>query len=234
MGAIAGLRSSPASSPHRCRPIPPTTLWQSSMSCHGRPSRPPSRCIPRSWIWTTSWRSKRLPKPSTPPTPAASESARSQLATFQTSVDKIAAAQYMGGRPDGLDALLTATSPQGAHRPDVDPAGDGHRDVVTDEELREVGTQAAVAEEASAKSAAEAKTAAEQAAAVRADLQSKQSQLQVQIAIVKAQYQALSPNQREALAAMPPAPPIPPPAPTATERPRDHRRTCAARRHSAR
>jgi hypothetical protein len=33
-----------------------------------------------------------------------------------------------------------------------------------------------------------AKTAAEQAAAVRADLQSKQSQLQVQIAIVKSQY----------------------------------------------
>ena len=54
--------------------------------------------------------------------------------------------------------------------------------------------------QASAKSAAEAKTAAEQAAAVRADLQSKQSQLQVQIAVVKSQYQALTPNQREALA----------------------------------
>ena len=63
--------------------------------------------------------------------------------------------------------------------------------------------QAELAEKASAASAAEAKTAAEQAAAVRADLQSKQSQLQVQIAIVKAQYEALTPNQREALAAMP-------------------------------
>jgi hypothetical protein len=44
---------------------------------------------------------------------AAAESAKSQLATFQSSVDKLAAAQYMGGRTDGLDAMLTATSPQG-------------------------------------------------------------------------------------------------------------------------
>ena len=44
---------------------------------------------------------------------AAVESSRSQLATFQSAVDKVAAAQYMGGRPDGLDAMLTATSPQG-------------------------------------------------------------------------------------------------------------------------
>ena len=144
---------------------------------------------------------------------SALESSRSQLATFQTSVNKIAAAQYMGGRPDGLDALLTATSPQGL----IDQMSI-QRVMATEmssqmKSFREVGTQAAVAEEASAKSAAEAKTAAEQAAAVRADLQSKQSQLQVQIAIVKAQYEALSPNQREALAAMPPAPPIPPPAP---------------------
>ena len=143
---------------------------------------------------------------------SALESSRSQLATFQTSVNKIAAAQYMGGRPDGLDALLTATSPQGL----IDQMSI-QRVMATEmssqmKSFREVGTQAAVAEEASAKSAAEAKTAAEQAAAVRADLQSKQSQLQTQIAIVKAQYEALSPNQRQALAAMPPAPPIPPPA----------------------
>jgi cell wall-associated NlpC family hydrolase len=141
------------------------------------------------------------------------ESARSQLATFQTAVNKVAAAQYMGGRPDGLDALLTATSPQGL----MDQMS-VQRVMAAEmssqmKSYREVGMQAAAAEEASAKSAAEAKTAAEQAAAVRADLQSKQSQLQVQIAIVKAQYEALSPNQREALAAMPPAPPIPPPAP---------------------
>jgi cell wall-associated NlpC family hydrolase len=143
---------------------------------------------------------------------AAAESAKSQLATFQTAVDKLAAAQYMGGRTDGLDAILTATSPQGL----IDQLA-VQRVMAAEmsaqmKSYRDIGRQAAVAEQASAKSAAEAKTAAEQAAAVRADLQSKQSQLQLQIAVVKSQYQALTPNQREALAAMPPAPPPPPPA----------------------
>ena len=77
---------------------------------------------------------------------------------------------------------------------------------------REIGQQAALAEEASAKSAADAKTAAEQAAAVRADLQSKQSKLQVQIAVVKSQYTgadpepARGPGRHAADAAAPPAP----------------------------
>ncbi|PRC43098.1 endopeptidase, partial [Mycobacterium sp. ITM-2017-0098] len=79
--------------------------------------------------------------------------------------------------------------------------------------FREAGRQAQVAEQASAASAADAKTAAEQAAAVRAELQAKQSQLQVQIAIVKAQYEALTPVQREALAAAPPPPPAAVPGP---------------------
>lgn len=144
---------------------------------------------------------------------AAVESAKSQLATFQSSVDKLAAAQYMGGRTDGLDAMLTATSPQGL----IDQLS--VQRVMASEmsaqmkSYREIGQQAALAEEASAKSAADAKTAAEQAAAVRADLQSKQSKLQIQIAVVKSQYEALTPNQREALAALPPIPP--PPAPDA-------------------
>jgi cell wall-associated NlpC family hydrolase len=148
---------------------------------------------------------------------AAVESAKSQLATFQSSVDKLAAAQYMGGRTDGLDAMLTATSPQGL----IDQLA--VQRVMASEmsaqmkSYRDIGRQAAVAEEASARSAADAKTAAEQAAAVRADLQSKQSKLQVQIAVVKSQYQALTPNQREALAALPPipAPPAPDAAPPA-------------------
>jgi cell wall-associated NlpC family hydrolase len=142
---------------------------------------------------------------------AAVDSSRAQLATFQTSVDKLAAAQYMGGRTDGLDAMLTATSPQGL----IDQLA-VQRVMAAEmsaqmKSYREIGQQAALAEEASAKSAAEAKTAAEQAAAVRADLQSKQSKLQLQIAVVKGQYQALTPNQREALAAMPPIPAPPPP-----------------------
>ena len=144
---------------------------------------------------------------------AAVESAKSQLATFQSSVDKLAAAQYMGGRTDGLDAMLTATSPQGL----IDQLA-VQRVMAAEmsaqmKSYRDIGRQAALAEEASAKSAADAKTAAEQAAAVRADLQSKQSKLQLQIAVVKSQYTALTPNQRQALAAMPPIPA--PPAPEA-------------------
>jgi len=144
---------------------------------------------------------------------AAVESTKSQLATFQSSVDKLAAAQYMGGRTDGIDAMLTATSPQGL----IDQLG-VQRVMAAEmsaqmKSYRDIGQQAALAEDASANSAAEAKTAAEQAAAVRADLQSKQSRLQLQIAVVKGQYLALTPNQREALAAMPPPPA--PPAPDA-------------------
>lgn len=142
------------------------------------------------------------------------ETAKTQLATFQTSVNKLAAAQYMGGRTDGLDAILTAPSPQGL----IDQLA-VQRVMATEmsaqmANFRSTGEKAALAEQVSAKSAADAKTAAEQAAAVRADLQSKQSRLQVQIAIVKSQYQALTPGQREALAVAPPAPPVPA-APTA-------------------
>jgi cell wall-associated NlpC family hydrolase len=142
---------------------------------------------------------------------AAVESAKAQLATFQGSVDKLAAAQYMGGRTDGLDAMLTATSPQGL----IDQLA--VQRVMASEmsaqmkSYRDIGQQAALAEQASAKSAADAKTAAEQAAAVRADLQSKQSKLQVQIAVVKSQYEVLTPAQRDALAALPPIPAPPPP-----------------------
>jgi cell wall-associated NlpC family hydrolase len=137
---------------------------------------------------------------------AAVDSAKAQLATFQSSVNRVAAAQYMGGRTDGLDAMLTASSPQGL----IDQLA-VQRVMATEmsvqmRNFQTTSAQAASAETASAKSAADAKTAAEQAAAVRADLQSKQSKLQVQIAVVKSQYTALTPAQREALAALPPAP----------------------------
>ncbi|MGV0814629.1 peptidoglycan hydrolase RipC [Mycolicibacterium boenickei] len=142
---------------------------------------------------------------------AAVSDAKSQLATFQLSVNKVAAAQYMGGRTSGVDAILTATSPQQL----IEQLA-VQRVMATEmsaqmKNFRSVGQKAAIAEQESAKSAAEAKTAAEQAAAVRADLQSKQSQLQVQIAIVKSQYQSLTPGQREALTAIPPVPPVPAP-----------------------
>ncbi len=50
---------------------------------------------------------------------------------------------------------------------------------------------------------------------MRAELQRKQSQLQVQIAVVKSRYQLLTPNQRAALA----APAAPPPAVLASPEP---------------
>jgi peptidoglycan DL-endopeptidase CwlO len=147
---------------------------------------------------------------------AAADAAKSRLATFQAGIDKFAAAMYMGGRTDGMNAIFTAESPQqligklAVQR----VMSTAMRAQMAD--YRASREQAAEAEKASAKSAADAKTATEQAAAVRASLQSKQSQLQLQIAIVKSQYIALSPNQRTELAA---PGPVPPPAAMAAAAP---------------
>jgi peptidoglycan DL-endopeptidase CwlO len=147
---------------------------------------------------------------------AAADAAKTRLATFQAGIDKFAAAMYMGGRTDGLNAILTAGSPQQL----IDKLT--VQRVMSTAMLAQMANyrasreQAAQAEKASAKSAADAKTAAEQAAAVRASLQSKQSQLQLQISIVKSQYLALSPNQRTELAA---PGPVPPPAALAAAAP---------------
>ena len=83
-------------------------------------------------------------------------------------VNKLAAATYMGGRIDGMEAMLTAESPQGL----IDTMA-VQRVMATQmstqmASFRVAGDQAAKAEQASAKSAADAKSAAEQAAAVRA------------------------------------------------------------------
>jgi cell wall-associated NlpC family hydrolase len=133
--------------------------------------------------------------------------AKSRLATFQASVNRFAAAMYMGGRTDGMEAILTAGSPQ-----QLISKLAVQRVISTElatqmASYRAAGEAAAKAEQASTKSAADAKTAAEQAAAVRASLQSKQSRLQLQIAVVKSQYQSLTPEQRAALADPGPAPP---------------------------
>jgi len=149
---------------------------------------------------------------------AAADVAKSRLATFQAGVDKFAAATYMGGRTDGLTAIMTAESPQQligklAVQRVVSTAMLAQMAM-----YRATREQAAQAEKESEKSAADTKTAAEQAASVRASLQSKQSRLQLQIAIVKSQYLALSPNERTALAApgpVPPPPAAPAPAPEA-------------------
>jgi cell wall-associated NlpC family hydrolase len=144
---------------------------------------------------------------------AAIDAAKDQLATFQQAVDKVAASAYMGGRTSGFDAMLTADSPQRL----IDQLS-VQRVMATEmsaqmNNFRDATARATQVEAESAKSAADAKTAAEQASAVRADLQSKQSKLQVQIAVVKSQYTALTPAQRETLAAIPPPPPAPEDAP---------------------
>ena len=138
---------------------------------------------------------------------AAADTAKAQLATYQVSVDKFAAAMYMGGRMDGFNAILTAESPQGLIDKMAVQKVMSTEMTAQMQNYRRLSDETVKAEAASAKSAADAKTAAEQAAAVRADLQRKQSQLQVQIAIVKSRYQTLTPDQRTALAAPGPVPP---------------------------
>jgi peptidoglycan DL-endopeptidase CwlO len=147
---------------------------------------------------------------------AAADAAKSRLATFQAGVDKFAAAMYMGGRTDSMNAILTAESPQQLIGKLAVQRVMSTAMLAQMANYRATREQAAQAEKASAKSAADAKTAAEQAAAVRASLQSKQSQLQLQIGIVKSQYLALSPNQRTELAA---PGPVPPPAAMAAAAP---------------
>jgi peptidoglycan DL-endopeptidase CwlO len=138
---------------------------------------------------------------------AAADAAKAKLATFQTGVDRFAAAMYMGGRTDGMNAIMTAESPQQL----IGKLAVSR--VISTAMLQQMATyratreEAAKAEKDSAKSAADAKTAAEQAAGVRASLQSKQSRLQLQIGIVKSQYLALSPHERTELAAPGPPPP---------------------------
>ncbi len=136
---------------------------------------------------------------------AALTAARDRLVGYQGAVDRLAVSVYMGGQPDGLHAMLTARSPQGLIDTISVQRVMGIEMSAQMKNYRQLSDEAARIEAASATSAAEAKVAADQAAAVRAELQRKQSQLQVQIAAVKARYLMLSPDQRAALAA--PAPP---------------------------
>lgn len=137
---------------------------------------------------------------------AALDAARAHLETYQTAVNKLAAAVYMGGRTDGLNAILTATSPQNLIDKMAVQRVMGIEMAEQMQGYRQVSEEAVTVEAASAQSAAEAKAAADEAAAVRAELQRKQSELQVQIAAVKARYAMLTPLQQAVLAA-PAAPP---------------------------
>ena len=87
--------------------------------------------------------------------------AQTQLSSFQTSVDKVAAATYMG-RTDGMAAILTAESPRGL----IDKLA--MRRVMATQmsaqmtNYRRLAGAANTAQATAAKSAADAKTAAEQ------------------------------------------------------------------------
>jgi cell wall-associated NlpC family hydrolase len=138
---------------------------------------------------------------------ASLDAAKIQLVSYQGAVDKLAASVYMGGRTDGLNAILTAASPQGLIDMMAVQRVMGVEMAAQMQSFRRINEEAVRIEAASAASAAAAEVAADEAAAVRADLQRKQSQLQIQIAVVKSRYLTLTPGQRAALAEPAPLPP---------------------------
>ncbi|MBI3692224.1 MAG: C40 family peptidase, partial [Mycolicibacterium aromaticivorans] len=114
-----------------------------------------------------------------------------------------------GGRTDEFTAVLTAGSPQQL----IDQlALQWTMSTEMSDQMRafqKANDRAVLSAQTSATSAAAARTAAEQAATVRAELQSKQSDLRRQVVAVQTQYDALTPDQRIALA----DPGLPPPLP---------------------
>ena len=130
---------------------------------------------------------------------AALDAAKTQLAPYQGAVDNLAATVYMGGRTDGMNAMLTASSPQrfidrlAVQRVMATQMSDALLS------FRRVEQAAQAAETSSAKSAADAKAAADAATALRADLQKRQTELQSQVAAVKVSYGMLSPAQQALL-----------------------------------
>lgn len=145
------------------------------------------------------------------------EATKTQLNTYQQDVDQYAAAAYMGGRTDGVSAILTASSPSNLIDTLAVQRVVGAEISEQMRGFRQAYQHARAIEEASAKSAADAKAAVDAAAAVRADLQNMRARLRKQMAAVNASYAALSPAQQEGLvlptaavtAALGPIAPIP-------------------------
>ncbi|MCW1958038.1 MAG: hypothetical protein KIH64_005740 [Mycobacterium sp.] len=136
---------------------------------------------------------------------AALNSARTKLVNYQGAVDALAAAAYVGGQRDGLDAVLTAASPKSL----IDKLA-VQRVMATEMSSRTLGLrqaelEARSLEAASARSAVDAKAAVEAAVEMRADLQNRQSELQTQIVAVNARSSVLLPGDRGARAAALPA-----------------------------
>ena len=127
------------------------------------------------------------------------EATKAQLAGYQATVDKAAAAFYAGGPTDSVSAFFTAASPQRL----IDELA--FQRAITDEmtgqlqNFRKAQHEAEIAAAASAESAAAAKAAADAAATVRVDLQKKQSEVEGQVRLVRATYYALPAAQQALL-----------------------------------
>lgn len=119
---------------------------------------------------------------------AALRTTEARLADYQRTVDRFAAAVYMGGRTDGLNAALTATSPTAL----IDKMA--MQQMVATEvsqnmnSFRRLHQEAQAVQVASAESAANAKAAVDDAVAARDALKAKQTELRTQIALVSARY----------------------------------------------
>lgn len=132
---------------------------------------------------------------------AALQAAETELVPHQDAVNKLAAAIYMGGRADSVNAMLTAESPQSL----IDSL-DVQRTMAVGMtadlmSFRQVRDEAQALEAASAKSAAETQAAVDAAVALRVDLLRKQSELQRQISSARVRYALMPSDQRAVLPA---------------------------------
>jgi hypothetical protein len=134
---------------------------------------------------------------------AALDAARSRLASYQGAVNNFAAAVYMGGRTDVQTAFLTAASPTNLIDKMTVSRVMAAEMAEQMKSYRRVHDEAGIAATASAMSAVQAKAAANEAAAVRADLRQKQSELQTQINEAKARYVLLPPAEQRTQAPSP-------------------------------
>ena len=136
--------------------------------------------------------------------------ANADLTGYQSAVDQVAVAAYMGGPTGVIGAALRAQSPQ--QLLDELSVNKTMTTQMSDRVVafRAAATRADEAARAAEQATSQARTAAQQAANVSATLQATQSRLQAQIAEVEALYRALTPDQRAALADPGPVPAPPP------------------------
>lgn len=148
---------------------------------------------------------------------ARADVANADLRTRQATVDRFAAALYMGGRIDALSGLLTAPSPNVLIQQLTFQRLLAEQMSSSLAALR-VSTDATARAADTARQTSElARQLADEAARIRDELDVRRRQLEVQIAAVQTQYDALSTEQRAVLADPGPPPPTVVAAPGALE-----------------